>query len=289
MRNNAATASAAPSLFGSVLQAANPVRILAGLWHERHLTRQLTWREITGRYRSSMLGLLWSFITPLVTLSLYTYVFGVVFKARWPGARTGSLGEFGLMLFAGLTAFTLLSECINRAPHLITAQPNYVKKVVFPLEILPVSVLGAALFHAGISLLLLALAEQVVLGRVVWTILLAPLVLLPLVLLALGTSWAIASLGVFFRDIGHTVALIMQVLFFTTPIFYALEAVPAPWRDWLLWNPLVAVVDNMRRVSVSGTTPNWHSLATSAICGLVVFSLGHAWFVKTKRGFADVL
>ena len=276
-------------LVAEFLGQANPALFVPALWQHRHLIRQLTWREVTGRYRSSALGFAWAFVTPLVMLSLYTFVFGVVLKARWPGTRTGNLAEFGLMLFAGLTAFSLFSECVNRAPSLMTSSPNYVKKVVFPLEVLPVSVLGSALFHTGISVLILIVAQQIVGGAPVWTVVWLPLVLLPLVCLALGACWVLASLGVFLRDIGQTVALVMQVLFFMTPIVYAREALPGRLRLIVDLNPLASIVDNTRRVSVLGLLPEWKSLAFSMVVGLIVLCLGHAWFAKTKRAFADVI
>jgi lipopolysaccharide transport system permease protein len=281
---------AAPrGLAAEFLTQANPAVFLPVLWRHRYLIRQLTWREVTGRYRSSALGFLWSFVTPLVMLSLYTFVFGLVLRARWPGTREGSLSDFGLMLFAGLTAFSLFSECVNRAPSLITSSPNYVKKVVFPLEVLPVSVLGSALFHTAISALILIVAQQLVTGSPVWTAVFLPLVLLPLVCLALGVSWFLASLGVFLRDIGHTVALAMQVLFFMTPIFYAPEALPVRLRFIVRFNPLAPIVNNMRRVSVLGQPPRWEGLAFSMVVGLIVLCLGHAWFAKSKQAFADVI
>jgi lipopolysaccharide transport system permease protein len=276
-------------LLAELVTYANPAVFLGTLWRHRHLIRQLTWREVTGRYRSSVLGFAWAFVTPLVTLALYTFVFGVVFKARWPGSRTDNLAEFGLVLFAGLTAFSLFSECANRAPALITSSPNYVKKVVFPLEILPVSVLGSALFHTGISVIILLVAHQIISGVPAWTAVLLPLVLLPLACLALGTSWFLASLGVFFRDIGHTVALGIQVLFFLTPIFYPREALPEHLRPMLDLNPLSPIVENVRRLVVHGELPDWPSLGFSVMVGVVVLCLGHAWFAKTQRAFADVV
>ncbi len=276
-------------LVAEFLIQANPVRFLTLLWHHRQLIRQLTWREVTGRYRSSALGFAWSFVTPLVMLALYTFVFGVVLKARWPGTPAGNLAEFGLMLFAGLTAFSLFGECVNRAPSLITASPNYVKKVVFPLEVLAVSVLGSALFHTGISVLILVVVQQIVSSGPVWTGIFLPLVLLPLACLALGLSWVLASLGVFLRDIGHTVALVMHVLFFMTPIFYARESLPRRLQLIVDLNPLASIVDNTRRVSVLGLLPEWKSLAFSMVVGFIVLCLGHAWFAKTKRAFADVI
>lgn len=275
--------------FGRFLRLANPFVFGPGLWAQRHLVTQLTGREITGRYRSSVLGLFWSFVTPLVNLALYTFVFGIVFRARWPGTGTGNLAEYGLMLFAGMTAFAVFNECLTRSATLVVSSPNYVKKVVFPLEILPVSVLGAALFHAGISVLILTAARQVVLGSMTWTVLLVPVVLLPMVLLSLGVSWLLASLGVFFRDLVHTVTLLSQALMLTTPIFYAVEAVPEPFRTIVSCNPLTPIVENMRRVSVTGALPQWDDLGVSLLVGVIVLSAGHAWFAATKRAFADVI
>lgn len=281
--------SQARQLLSELVGYANPFIFVRVLWHHRHLIGQLTWREVTGRYRSSVLGFAWSFVTPLVTLGLYTFVFGIVFRSRWPGARTENLTEFGLALFAGLTTFSLFNECVNRAPSLITSSPNYVKKVVFPLEILPVSILGSALFHAAISVFILLVAYQVISGTPAWTAIFLPLVFLPLICLALGSSWFLASLGVFFRDIGHTVILVTQVLFFLTPIFYPREAVPDRFRGVLDMNPLSPIVENVRRVTVQNTPPDWTSLAISIVLGAVVLCFGHAWFARTKRAFADVV
>lgn len=282
-------AVASTGMVREILRALDPIALMLNLWRRRDLIGQLTWRDITGRYRSSVLGVAWSFITPLVSLALYTFVFGVIFKARWPQARTDNLSEFGLMLFAGLTAFSVLSETMTRSTSIITSSPNYVKKVVFPLEVLPVSVVGSALFHAGVSSLILVIAHQILHSTVAWTAIFLPLVFAPLVCLALGLGWFLASVGVYFRDIGHTIGLITQVLLFTTPIFYPVEALPANVRPLIEANPLTAILDNTRRVTLQAQFPDWGSLAISAALGLVVLSLGHAWFIKTKRGFADVI
>jgi lipopolysaccharide transport system permease protein len=272
----------------------NPIALAAGIWRQRDLVRQLTWREVTGRYRSSLLGFGWSFITPLVTLSAYTFVFGLVFRARWPQAAgapgaNGGLGSFGLSLFAGLIAFTFFAECLTRAPGIITASPNYVKKVVFPLEVLPVSVVGSALFHAGISIVVLLIAHQALQGVVDWYAVFLPIVFVPLVLLALGTTWFFASVGVFFRDAVHTVTLVAQVLMFMTPVFYPIDAVPQTFRWVLQLNPLTPLIENARRVTVQGQPPDWPSLGLSFVIGSLAAVVGYAWFVSTKRAFADVI
>jgi lipopolysaccharide transport system permease protein len=271
----------------------SPIGLAAHIWRHRDLAWQLTAREVTGRYRSSLLGFGWSFITPLVTLSAYTFVFGLVFRARWPQATPlgagGGLSSFGLTLFAGLIAFTFFAECLTRAPGIIIASPNYVKKVVFPLEVLPVSVVGSALFHAGISAVVLVVMHQVIEGGAGWTAVFLPVVFVPLVLIALGTTWFFASVGVFFRDAVHSVVLMSQVLMFMTPVFYPVTAVPERFRWLLQLNPLTALIENTRRVTVQGLPPDWPSLGISFVIGSVAALVGYAWFASTKRAFADVI
>lgn len=274
---------------GGGLRLLNPVAMARNLWRHRELVAQFARREVEGRYRGSFLGIVWSFITPLVMLLIYTFVFGVIFQARWPQARSESLNEFAVIIFAGLTTFTIFSEVVSRAPGLVVGVPNYVKKVVFPLEILPLSALGAALFHAGVSLLILIGAHLLVGGALHWTVLLLPLVLLPLLALALGLSWLLASLGVFVRDLGNLVGLLVQILFFLSPIFYSAEAVPEPVRSLLALNPLSPVIDNVRGVLLWGEQPDWGGLLISLGLSGVVMLLGYAWFQQTRKAFGDVL
>jgi lipopolysaccharide transport system permease protein len=273
----------------SVLHYLNPIAMAYNLWRHRDLIRQFTRREIEGRYKGSFLGLFWSFINPLVMLLIYTFVFGVVFKARWSTTGTGSLSEFALILFCGLIAFNIFSECVGRAASIVVGVPNYVKKVVFPLEILPVSVLGSALFHGLVSLTILLAANLLITGTVQWTLLLLPVVALPLLFLSLGLMWFIASLGVFVRDIGYTVALVVQVLFFLTPIFYKLENIPEPFQTFIRFNPLTSIAENFRRVVLWGWMPSWFSFALWTVLTGAVMVLGYAWFMKTKKAFADVI
>ena len=285
--NPAQTAISAQS--PSPLQYINPLHLARTLWRHRELIRQFTRREIEGRYKGSFLGLFWSFVNPLVLLLIYTFVFGIVFKARWPNAKTDNLGEFAITLFCGLTAFNIFGECVNRAAGLVIGVPNYVKKVVFPLEILAVSVLGSALFHGLISLSIL-LAANLILNRTLqWTLVLLPLVALPLVFLSLGLTWFLSSLGVFIRDVGYTVTLIVQVLFFVTPIFYPLENIPLPFQTIIRLNPLTPIVENFRRVILWGWLPSWSGLALWLLATGALMVLGYAWFMKTKKAFADVI
>jgi lipopolysaccharide transport system permease protein len=273
----------------SVLHYLNPIAMASNLWRHRDLIGQFTRREIEGRYKGSFLGLFWSFINPLVMLLIYTFIFGIIFQSRWPNAKTNNLSEFAITLFCGLTAFNIFGECLNRASTLVVSVPNYVKKVVFPLEILPISALGAALFHACVSLGILLAADLLLLGTLHWTTVLLPLVLLPLIFLSLALTWWLASLGVFIRDIGYTVVLIVQVLFFLTPIFYAIENIPEPYRTIIGLNPLTPIVENVRRVILWGLLPSWRDLLFWIIVTGILMLLGYSWFMKTRKAFADVL
>lgn len=274
----------------SARQYANPIKMGRNLWAHRELIRQFIKREVRGRYQGSFLGVLWSFITPLLMLTVYTFVFSIIFKARWGNNLSDSSQTgFALTLFTGLIAFGVFSECINRAPGLIISSPNYVKKVVFPLEILPVSVLGSALVNSLFSLAILLAANLIFHGVMHWTIIFLPLMYLPLALLCLGLGWFLASLGVFVRDIGQFIGVAVQVLFFMTPIFYPISAIPEHLRFILYLNPLTFIVNHFRRVILWGQMPDWGEFAVITILTGVVCMLGYIWFMKSKKTFADVV
>ncbi|TAN64883.1 MAG: ABC transporter permease [Methylobacter sp.] len=245
-------------------------------------------REVIGRYRGSFLGLLWSFINPVLMLTVYTFVFGFVFKARWGQGDTDKY-EFALVLFTGLIVFNLFSECISRAPGLILGNVNYVKKVVFPLEILPWVALGSALFHTGINLLVLLIFLAALGHDFSWTMLYLPVVLLPFLLLIMGLSWFFASIGVFIRDVGQLVGMALTVLMFMSPIFYPLSALPETVSYYLFLNPLTFVIEQVRNILLWGLQPNWSYLAIYSVTSIVIAWLGLLWFEKTRKGFADVL
>jgi len=267
----------------------NLVTFARHFWTERHLIAQFTRREITGRYRSSLLGLAWSFITPLVLLLVYTFVFGVIFKQRWPGMAADSLAEFGLVLFAGLIAFGLFSESITRAPALIVNAPNYVTRVIFPLECLPISVVGSAIFHAVVSLTVLLTVRLATGGSAHLTWLLIPVTLLPIAMLSLAFAWVLSSLGVFLRDLHQAIALMVQVLFFVTPIFYPLDALPRSLQPYVRLNPLTGTIDNLRAVIFVGAAPPWSSLLLPTVIAGVAMLAAYAWFMRTRRAFGDVM
>lgn len=245
-----------------------------------------------GRYRGSVFGLAWSFFNPILMLAVYTFVFSVVFNARWgegASAMKESRTDFAIVLFVGMIVHTLFSEVLNRAPSLILNSQNLVKRVVFPLEILPVVALGAALFHGLISLVVLLFAFLLINGYLQWTAIFAPLVLMPLIVLSLGLAWMLASLGVFLRDVGQTVGIITTVLMFLAPVFYPISALPVGLRPWLMANPLTFIIEQSREVLVWGHLPDWIGLLQYTTVALIVAWAGYAWFQKTRKGFADVI
>ncbi|WIX33792.1 ABC transporter permease [Salinicola sp. JS01] len=270
-------------------QSVSLTAMLQRLWRYRNLTRQMIQRDVIGRYKGSVLGLAWSFFNPIIMLGVYTFVFTVVFEARWGLTPEGGQAHFALQLFAGLIVHGLFAEVLNRAPGLIMANQNYVKKVVFPLEILPLIPLGSALFHAMVSLVVLVLAQIAFDHTMAPTLVLAPLVALPLCLLALGLGWILASLGVFLRDIGQTMSLVTTMLLFLSPVFYPLSALPETFRPFILANPLTFIIEQMRRVVIAGQMPDWSGLALYGIAALIIAWAGFVWFQKTRKGFADVL
>ena len=266
----------------------SPKELFQSLWRNRYLIKKSIQREVLGRYRGSSLGILWSFFHPVFMLSVYTFVFSVVFKARWHGDGD-SKTEFALILFAGLMVFNLFAECISKAPNLILSNVNYVKKVIFPLEILPLISLGSALFHTFISFIAWLLAYIFVFGIPHLTILLLPFVVIPLLLFTVGLSWCLSALGVFLRDVSQFIGIITTALMFLSPIFYSASSLPQNYRIFLQLNPLTIVIEQVRGVLFWGTLPDIKTLIIYYFLAMLVAWLGFAWFQKTRKGFADVL
>ena len=267
---------------------ATPVEMVASLWRNRSLIHALSKREVLGRYRGSAMGLIWSLFNPLFMLVVYTFVFSEVFKARWT-VGSDSKTEFALVLFAGLMVFNLFAECVNRAPTLMLSNVNYVKKVVFPLEILPIVNLLSALFHGVISLGIWLLAYLVLFGLPHPTVLFLPLIVVPFVFFLMGLSWALASLGVYLRDVSQFIGIVTTVLMFMSPIFYPATALPETYRFLLYLNPLTPVIEQTRGVLYWGHQPHSYLLAIYWGVTMLIAWLGFAWFQKTRKGFADVL
>jgi lipopolysaccharide transport system permease protein len=264
-----------------------PLAPFRTIWSHRKLIARLASRELSARYRGSILGAAWMAANPLLMLAVYSFVFMVVFNARW-GAGSSSV-DFALYLFSGMILFGVFSEVISRAPMLMMENVSYIKKVVFPLEILPVVALASALASAAVGFVILFLFQLVVSGVPPVTALATPLILAPLCLLTLGLGWFLSSLGVFLRDVRQLVGVAVTVLMFLSPIFYPVEAVPAEFRPFLNLNPLAPILEQSKDVLFRGRLPApVEYLAVLAVSAVVCWA-GYAWFVKTRRGFADVV
>lgn len=268
--------------------SASPIQLIRSIKKNRNLIYNLTKRDIASRYRGSAMGILWSLINPLLMLAVYTFVFSIVFKARWPGG-TDSHTEFALILFSGLMLFNIFSENINRAPTIVINNVNYVKKVVFPLEILPIVIMGSAMFHYLISLFVWIIFHIILFGIPTPSILQLPLVILPTILMTLGFSWILSSLGVYMRDVAQLTGIATTILLFTTPIFFPLEALPANLKDLAIANPLTAAIEDARNTMIWGKPITWLSWFIYMTASMTIFCIGFAWFQKTRKGFSDVL
>lgn len=262
--------------------------LAASIWTHRHLIVQMTKREIAVRYRGSAIGLAWSVIHPVLMLAVYTFVFSMVFKSRW-GSMSESKSEFALTLFAGLILFNLFSDCINKAPAIVPGNINYVKKIIFPLEILPVVSLTTALFQWLVALAVWLVFYIILSGMPPLTVLMLPLVIVPLVLSTLGCSWILASFGVYLRDTVHMVGFLTSVLLFLSPVFYPLSAIPPSYQPLMMLNPLTITIEQARSVMLLSQSPNWLVWGVFLLFSLIIAWLGFALFQKTRRGFADIL
>ena len=263
----------------------NPLRISAEIWRNRYLLGQLIKRDVLLRYRGAMFGVLWIFLSPLIMLAIFAFIFGHIFQARWPQQDTGI--PFWLLLYSGLITFNIFAETISRAPTSVRGYPSFVKKIVFPVNILPVVPLGAALVHGGFNFLIL-LAALSGIGHLHVSILLFPLLILPSLLLALGLSWFLAAWGVFLKDMTQIVPVFIQMLLFLTPVFYPLSAVPKVLRPIYLYNPLGAVIETSR-AAVIGQPIEWRTWGIALVFCLVVAILSYGFFQHSRDEFADAL
>lgn len=258
-------------------------------WRYVGLIGQFARREFHARYRQSLLGVLWAFLTPLLMLAVYTLVFRFVFKLRWGGTGDESDLAFALRLYAGLSVFNFFAECVNRAPRLILDQPHLVKKVIFPLEILSWVNVLSALANLGVALLLLLTFGAWEQGGLPVTVLALPVVWLPLLPLCVGLSWLLAALGTYVRDVSQVLGMLMSLLMFLSPIFFPMEALPPAIRPWMFLNPLALTITQTRQVLLDGQWPNWPTFAIHLIACCAIALLGAAFFKAARKGFADVV
>jgi lipopolysaccharide transport system permease protein len=259
------------------------------LWAQRELIAQLTRRSIEGRYRGSALGAAWALVTPLVMLAIYTFVFTVIFKMSWPGLADGGVLGTAAAIFCGILVFNLFNETLSAAPAVIVQNANYVKKTVFPTELLPLALLLTSAWHSAIGVGVLIVALLLIQGTLHWTVLFLPLLYLPLLALTQGLAWFLASLGVFLRDIGNIVALVLQASFFLTPVIYSEQWMVDQVGALAYANPLTGIVEQFRDAAIFGRVPDLALWTATTAGSLLVMAGGYVWFMRTKRAFADVI
>lgn len=284
-----------------LLSLLSPLTLIRSCWGENGQTWSLMWqfakRDIAARHRGSALGPLWVVLQPLITLAIYTFVFAIVWEARWSNAdpsksELAHKAEFAILLFCGLVVYDIFSATINAAPLLVLNSPNYVKKVIFPLHILPCAGVLSSTVLSGVGIAILLIANLALRGEFSSTVWAYPAVLVPLVLITAGLALFISALGVFLRDLKVIVGVFVQILFFMTPILYPSDRIAKlpQWAQHLLHlNPLLYIFDGARATLVYGTLPDFRALALSTLLGIVLLQLGYAFFMKARRGFADVL
>ncbi len=253
-----------------------------------YLLGRLIKKDIEQKYKGSILGLLWSVLVPIFMLIVYTYFFSEIFQAKW-GGEVSDKYWFAMVLFCGLSSFNMISEVMNRATSLIPSHVNYVKKVVFPLELLPVMITMSALFNAVISYIVLMIAELILYKKIPVTIFLIFPAFLPLIILCIGIGLFISAVSVYLKDVANAISVIVTVLMYISPVFFSLDVVPESFRFVCSCNPLTYIIENFRNVVLYGNNLNILYFLFSMIYSVVFFVLGWVVFERTKEGFADIL
>jgi lipopolysaccharide transport system permease protein len=269
--------------------SSNPLLAIAGLVKHRYLIGQLVRREVLVKYRGSVLGVGWSFLYPLLLLLAFTLVFGGIFGGRWGEAEVSRSGlNMALFIYCGLTVFTPFSEVITSTPRLLGANQNFIKKIIFPVEILPLVAVLTALIHGAVHLLLLGCGALFA-GHGSAAMLMAPLVLLPVWLFTLGAAWFLAAAGAYLRDLAHGMPVLAQLLMFVLPVFYPANAAPGIMRSLNMVNPLALAIEDLRRTLLDGNPPDWRSWCMSLLIGGLFVIGGHTFFTRCREEFADVV
>jgi lipopolysaccharide transport system permease protein len=263
--------------------------IATSLLRNRYLILQMVRREVSARYRGSVIGVLWSLLLPLIMLAVYTFIFGVTLEVRWSQDTNENWGEFAIILFTGLILHQILADCITRAPLLMIANASYVKRVIFPLEILAWTTLGAALFQGLTGFVALCVFRLAMTGALPWTIVLVPVIVAPFALICLGLIWMLSAIGTFVRDVAQVITFVPLVLLFLGPVLFPLSALPPTARTMVILNPLTVVVMQTRNAVLLGQMPDWSALAVYSIAALVLAWAGLYVFLRSKSAFADVL
>ena len=262
--------------------------MLKALYKNRYLVKQLVKQDIRQRYQGSVLGILWSFIVPVLMLIIYTFVFSEVFQAKWD-IDTSDKYQFAIVLFCGLCVFNFVGEVLNRSTILIASNTNYVKKVIFPLEILPVVITFSALFTCVVSFIILIVAKIILYRNVSPTLYMIVPMFIPLIILAVGLGLFISAISVYLKDVGNAISVIVTVLMYLSPVFFPLASVPESFRGVCEINPMTYIIENFRKVVIYGEMIEWKYYAISCVTSIIIYFVGKLVFMREKEGFADVL
>ncbi len=262
--------------------------MLKTLYHNSYLLKQLVKKDIQQKYQGSVLGVLWTFIVPILMLVIYTFIFSEVFQAKWD-IDTSDKYQFAMVLFCGLCAFNLVGEVMNRSTVLIASNTNYVKKVIFPLEMLPVVITLSSLFTCVISFVILIAAKLILYHNVSKTLYMIFPMFIPLVILAVGLSLLISAISVYLKDVGNAISVIVTILMYLSPVFFPLSAVPENFRGICEINPMTYIIENFRNVVLYGEMINWKYYGISCLVAIAFYLIGKTVFMRAKEGFADVL
>lgn len=253
-----------------------------------YLLQQLVNRDFREKYKGSVLGMLWSVLVPLFMMVMYTYVFSEIFHPAW-GEQPGSKYEYALVIFCGLSAFNMFSEVMTKSCSIVMGNVNYVKKVIFPLELLPLTVTITAFANCLISYGILLVGNLLLNHTIYITSLELILQFIPLFLSCLGTAYALSALAVYFKDIVNAISILVMILMYASPIFYSLETAPKQFQVLAAVNPLASVIENARRACLYGEHMVLGSYMISLGVAVVILLLGYLIFNRLKDGFADIL
>lgn len=256
--------------------------------NNRYLFIQMVKRDIKLKYKGSVLGMLWSIIIPLFMLIIYTFVFSVIFQAKWD-TRQSSKFEFALLLYCGLCVFNMLSDIMNRSTTLIFSNVNYVKKTIFPLEILPMTITFSALFNWFINIIILIIANIIINQTLSFRLYQIFIVIVPFIFLCIGVSYILSSLSVYLKDLSNAISLLVMILMYMSPVFYSLNSVPKAYQIFCMFNPITYVIENLRNIIIYDKNISIYYLILSIMSSIVCYFVGKYVFKKTRVGFADVL
>jgi len=265
---------------------ASPIVILL---ENRHLLWDMTIRDISSKYKGSLLGVSWSLINPILTLSMFTFVFSIVFNLRWGLTSTETKLDFALILFTGLSVHGLIADVLGRSPEAIKGNSHIIKNIVFKSELLSMVIVLNALFHAALSLIIILVVQIIINHTIHLNSIYIPFILLPFVLLVLGLSWIISAFGVYIQDIRQAIAITVSLLLFLSPVLYSIDMVPDPYKNLLFLNPTTYPITQIREIIFLNQHPNISTFLIYLACSLLSFFSGFFIYSKCKKGFADVL